>query len=65
MSWQLLIVFRRSLLFLIALGIQDCIDGILLSNRLKYSYSATHIVADDETEWLHSAGLQYGPRLQI
>ena len=50
MSWQLLIVFRRSLLFLIALGIQDCIDGILLSNRLKYSYSATHIVADDETE---------------
>ena len=58
-------MFRRSLLFLVALVIQDCIDGILLSNRLKYPYSATHIVADDETEWLHSAGLQYGPRLQI
>ena len=24
--------------------------GIFLFNRLKYSYSATHIVADDETE---------------
>ena len=60
-----MIMFRRPLPFLIALCIQDCIDGIFLFNRLKYSYSATHIFADDETEWLHSADLQYGPHLQI
>ena len=52
--------------FLVALVMQDCIDGIFfLFSRLKYSYLSTHIFADDETEWLRSADLQYGPRLQI
>ena len=51
--------------FLIALCKQDYIDGIFLLNSLKYSYLSTHIFADDETESLRSADLQYGPRLQI
>ena len=64
MSWQLLMMFCRSLPFLIALCIQDYIAGIFLLNRLN-NVSATHVFADDETEWLHSADLQYVPRLQI
>ena len=51
--------------FLIALCKQDYVASIFLFNSLKYSYLSTHIFADDETEWLRSADLQYGPRLQI